>query len=64
MILIVPIDNIFQILHKKQQQPQQSSELQDNGEKLENQPQKPSKRNRGRRTYSTPVVPTTTIKEN
>ncbi|XP_046649779.1 GTP-binding protein 1-like isoform X2 [Daphnia pulicaria] len=49
---------------QQQQQPQQSSELQDNGEKLENQPQKPSKRNRGRRNYSTPVVPTTTVKEN
>lgn len=50
--------------YSQQQQPQQSSELQDNGEKLENQPQKPSKRNRGRRTYSTPVVTTTTVKEN
>ncbi|KAI9564907.1 hypothetical protein GHT06_008648 [Daphnia sinensis] len=49
---------------QQQQQQPQSSELQDNGEKLENQPQKPSKRNRGRRTYSTPLVPTTNVKDN
>ncbi|XP_057369884.1 GTP-binding protein 1-like [Daphnia carinata] len=49
---------------QQQQQQPQSSELQDNGEKLENQPQKPSKRNRGRRTYSTPLVPTANVKDN
>ncbi|KAK4020155.1 GTP-binding protein 1 [Daphnia magna] len=49
---------------QQQQQQSQSSELQDNGEKLENQPQKPSKRNRGRRTYSNPLVSTANVKDN